>query len=296
MDILTCIGHFIHVVDEGGFMKAARKQRVSVSSVSKHINFLETWCNAQLLHRTTRTVQLTMTGEQFYQEAKQLVDKTYALRQLPSNDIVQLQGMLRLNIPSTFNESLLLTPIFKFLQQHPFVRVNIAARPYLEELTDNTSDIVITLKKEHSVDIKACRLFEIQRGLYAAPSYLEQSAAINKLEDLKNHNCLLFNGYAGPFWHFAGGKKIRVQGSLSADYFNILIQAATAGIGIIYIAEYFIKEEVKNGSLIPILSKTQTIDAEMFAYYLRYRTNPLIENFITYLKKYFYNPAPLLLR
>lgn len=288
MNLITCIEHFISIVNEGGFAKAARKNHISVASISKHINYLEQWCKAQLLHRTTRSVQLTAIGEKFYKEGKDILVKTALLRELPTlNSTTCLQGTLRLNIPSTFNENLLLEPIFQFMQQHPHIRINMVARPHIEELIDNTTDVIIALKKEHSVDIKAHPLFEIQRGLYAAPSYLETSPSLTNLHDLNYHNCLLFNGYPGSFWHFADGKKIQVHGNLTADHFNILIQAAVAGMGILYIAEHFIEKEIQKGELVRILSTVNTIKAEMFVYYLRYRANPLIESFIRHLLKYF---------
>lgn len=288
MNLIVCLSTFITVVDNQGFLKAARKNNVSAATVTKQINFLESWCGNQLLHRTTRTVKLTFFGENFYQEAKSIVNKANELRRLHSGQEFKPQGTIRLNIPSTFNEGLLLPPIFEYLKKNPLINIKISSKPYLEELIANSSDIVITLKKQHTVDIKGFKLFEIKRGLFVAPSYLKKHGNISTIDSLKKHNCLIFTDKHLPnSWFFANGKKVNVQGSLSSDHFNLLIRAAVSGIGILNIAENFIENELKTGALKPILKQFKVIEAELYIYYLRYRTSPLMNDFLEYLKDYF---------
>ena len=288
MNLITCLNTFISVVDNQGFVKAARKNNISAASVTKQINYLENWCDNQLLHRTTRIVKLTTFGEEFYHESKSIIDKTNDLRRLRSNQEFKPQGTIRLNIPSTFNEGLLLSPIFDYLKQHPLVNIQISSRPYLEELVSNSSDIVITLKKQHTVDIKGFKLFEIKRGLFVAPSYIKKHGDIHSIDALKKHNCLIFTDKHLPnSWFFANGKKINVHGTLSSDHFNLLIKAAINGIGVLNIAENFIENELKLGTLKPILKKYKVIEAELYVYYLRYRISPIMNNFLDFLKDCF---------
>lgn len=287
MDLITCMQHFISVVDHQGFMKAARHCHTSVATISKHVNYLESWYGKCLLHRTTRTVKLTPVGERFYQEAKLIVEKLSALKVSHAHNEPP-QGLIRLNIPSTFNEGLLLEPIFKFLQKNPKISLNIVSKPYLEELTNNTADIVITLKKPHSVDIKSFKLLEIKRGLFVAPAYLKKFGSIKRIENLSNHNCLIFTDkYMPNVWNFLQNKKINVHGPLMADHFSLLIKAALEGVGVLNIAENFIETELKAGKLVPILTKYRVIEAELYVYYLRYRSTSAMQYFLEYLQQYF---------
>lgn len=288
MNLIVCLNAFIAVVECQGFLKAARKNHVSSATVTKQINFLEHWCGNQLLHRTTRTVKLTPFGEHFYQQAKSIVNQTHELQRLHLVDEFKPQGTIRLNIPSTFNEGLLLQPIFNYLKKNPLINIKISSKPYLDELISNDSDIVITLKKQHSVDIKGFKLFEVKRGLFGAPSYIKNHGDIQDIDSLKNHNCLIFTDkYQPNYWFFANGKKIHVQGSLSSDHFNLLIKAAVSGLGVLNIAEIFVENELKTGALQPILKQFKVIEAELYIYYLRYRTSPLINDFLSYMKRHF---------
>jgi DNA-binding transcriptional LysR family regulator len=288
MDKLTCIKNFVSVVNNGGFMKAAVKTNLPVSTISKQIAFLEKWCNASLLHRTTRSVKLTKAGENFYNEAKLLLDKADELQYLSSKEKPGNKGIIRLSIPPTFNDSLLLKPIFIFLKNNPDVKLDISSRPYIDELFNNAADFVISLKKEHSVDVKGLKLFDLKRGFFASPDYLIKYGKINCIEDLEKHNCLvLTDRQFSNTWYLSNKKKIKVEGSVSSDHFNTLKAAAVEGIGVLNIAEYFIETELAKGLLVPILQEQQSIEAEIHIYYLRYRENFLIKSFLDHLKNYF---------
>ncbi len=72
MDI-RLITYFLAVVDEGNFSKAAKKLHISQPSLSKAIQDLENMLGLQLLHRTTRSVEVTEEGRFFYDEGVRLV-------------------------------------------------------------------------------------------------------------------------------------------------------------------------------------------------------------------------------
>lgn len=288
MDIINCLRNFISIVDNEGFMKAAIKNNLPVSTISKQMSYLEKWCNVCLLHRTTRTVKLTEAGEEFYLEAKQLLDKADSLQHFNSQIKYKNQGTIRLNIPSIFNDGLLLKPIYLFLKNNPSVNLIISSSPYIDDLLNNSADLVISLKKEHSVDIKSLKLFDMKRGFFASPEYIEQNEKINKIEDLEKHNCLVLTDRQSPnVWNLSNKKKIKVYGNVSADHFHALKAAAIQGIGILNIAEYFIEKELEAGLLKPILQEYRSLEAEMQIYYLRYRITPLHQNFLDYLKLFF---------
>ena len=56
------------VVESGSFVRAAESLGVTQSAVSRAVSRLEARLGIRLLHRTTRSVQLTAEGERFYEE------------------------------------------------------------------------------------------------------------------------------------------------------------------------------------------------------------------------------------
>lgn len=79
---------FITVVETGSFTAAAQKLNQTQSSVSQQVASLEKGLGSQLLNRSKRPVQLTMTGQELYQfgakllkEGKLLQEKIYAIEE-----------------------------------------------------------------------------------------------------------------------------------------------------------------------------------------------------------------------
>ena len=60
---------FVQVVDRGGFSAAARVLGMTPSAVSKLVARLEARLAVQLVHRSTRKLQLTAEGRHFYERS-----------------------------------------------------------------------------------------------------------------------------------------------------------------------------------------------------------------------------------
>ena len=73
--------------------------------------------------------------------------------------------------------------------------------------------------------------------LAAAPSYLEIAGIPNHPEDLEAHNCLTFNRMKAPHsWRFSQGRRtceIPIDGTLTADQGDTLVEYAAAGAGVV---------------------------------------------------------------
>ncbi len=66
MDVLTSMAIFCRVVEAGSFSAVANERDMSASSVSKHIAALEKRLGTQLLGRTTRRLNPTDAGCEYY--------------------------------------------------------------------------------------------------------------------------------------------------------------------------------------------------------------------------------------
>ncbi|MGN1115981.1 MAG: LysR family transcriptional regulator, partial [Candidatus Ornithomonoglobus sp.] len=65
---------FIAAADCGSFNKAAEKLFISPTAVMKQINNLEKHIGIQLIERTAHGIHLTKSGEQFYKDAKFIIN------------------------------------------------------------------------------------------------------------------------------------------------------------------------------------------------------------------------------
>ena len=67
--------YFVHVVEKGGFTRAADALGIPKSRLSRHVVQLEDRLDTILIQRTTRQLRITELGEAFYQHARAAVDQ-----------------------------------------------------------------------------------------------------------------------------------------------------------------------------------------------------------------------------
>jgi DNA-binding transcriptional LysR family regulator len=88
--------YFVAVAGELSVTEAARRLYAAQSTVSAGLRSLETDLGVQLLHRTTKTVQLTAAGEELLTEARGILDGVERLHVLASETASGQRGRLTL--------------------------------------------------------------------------------------------------------------------------------------------------------------------------------------------------------
>jgi DNA-binding transcriptional LysR family regulator len=109
----------------------------------------------------------------------------------------------------------------------------------------------------------------------AAPSYLAARGVPLHPRDLLEHACLRgqFSGGATPPWEYErNGEVVRVDPSgpllvRTGAAFDLAVQAAVAGLGIVHLFDDWLAPEVASGALVPVLEDwCQTFEGP-FLYY-----------------------------
>src|SRR3984957_11630586 len=86
---------FITVGEMGSFTRAADSLGIQKGRVSTAVRKLEEDVGVRLLHRTTRSVQLTEDGRVFHARARDLLADVDDLHSMFASDRVALRGRLR---------------------------------------------------------------------------------------------------------------------------------------------------------------------------------------------------------
>src|SRR4051794_6269278 len=98
MDLdIRLVRYFVAVADELHFGRAAAKLYISQPALSKQIRKLETQVGAPLLVRDSRHVALTVRGERFLDDARQLLVIAERMRRTPEPNAVQLAHIFELD-------------------------------------------------------------------------------------------------------------------------------------------------------------------------------------------------------
>src|SRR5689334_5969218 len=133
---------FVRTVELGGFSAAAREFRMTPSAVSKLIARLESRLGARLVNRSTRKLQLTAEGRQFYSRSlRVLADLDEAEREAASG--ASPRGLVRVNANVPFGLHLLLPLVPDFLTLHPEMRLDIVLTDQVIDLLEERADVAI---------------------------------------------------------------------------------------------------------------------------------------------------------
>ena len=97
-----------------------------------------------------------------------------------------------------------------------------------------------------------------------SPSYLETHPEPVSPADLSAHNCIRYAFYPfGDEWRFTdpdgGPLAVRVAGNLVTSDAELRRLAVLAGVGLSLIAPFAIDEELRAGSLVPLLQNYPTV-------------------------------------
>lgn len=270
---------FAAVVEESSFSKAAIKTGLSKTVVSKKISALEKELKTQLIYRTTRKLSLTEAGQILYKHAeginRQTLSAFESINEL-SNDI---SGHIRMSVPTISGELLLADLISKFCKEFPEINVEIRLENKLVDLVEEGIDLAIRTAVLEDSSLIAKKIIQSNWVVCASSDYLNNTTPIKTLNDLNDHNCLLYDLLAegSNDWRFTKDDKpysINVSGNMSSNNALTLKKAALNSCGIIYVPKCCIYEELLSKKLIPVLSQYKPRVLGVYAVYPFTRHQP----------------------
>ena len=143
MDKIHAMQLFIRVAELESFSRAADTLGLPKGSVSRQIQALENHLGTQLLHRTTRRVQLTQDGMIYYERAKDLLSNLDELDGLFHHDPSSISGKLRVDMPVGVARNLVMPRLPSFLHQYPGLELELSSSDRLVDLVREGFDCVV---------------------------------------------------------------------------------------------------------------------------------------------------------
>ncbi len=287
MDWNEAIRSYIRVVDEGSFTSAARRLNTTSSAVSKRIHWLEDRVGVQLLKRTTRSINLTEAGALFYKRScvqmeqwQSVIDETRSVNQTPA-------GVLKIGATLVVGSKFIVRYLNDFLQQYPDIKIQLITT-IPGQLPEMSLDLHISRKLEqfNSLSFKATPLFEHKPEFFASPDYLKNKGVPLTVDDLKQHNILLWGEQLDREMVLSNGQRINLVGNFVTTNPESLFYGAKAGMGVLATSRVLIKDMLEAGELVPILPSISAESNTVYAYYpkLDYE-HTRTKLFIDYLKQ-----------
>jgi DNA-binding transcriptional LysR family regulator len=296
MDIdLGDLKAFLVVVRAKGFRDGARASGGSASGLSEAVRRLETKLGVRLLNRTTRSVMPTEAGQRLLErlepaltEVQDALDVVNGFRGRPA-------GTLRLNVPVSAARLVLPAIVPAFLAANPEIRLDVIADDSFVDVLASGCDAGIRYDERLEKDMIAVPIGpRVQRfATAAAPAYLNRRGRPQHPRDLLNHDCLrgrFASGSMAPWEFERDGVIVSVDptGPLLVQIgaaTDLVVDAAIAGTGIIYLFEDWLRPHLDRGVLEPVLETWWQQFSGPFLYYPGRRLVPApLRAFIDFIK------------
>jgi DNA-binding transcriptional LysR family regulator len=300
MNDLDSVYVFVRTVDAGSFSAAARKLKVTPSAISKKVARLEDRLGVVLLNRTSRKLALTDAGRDFYRTCAQSLAAIGQAEEALSQFSSGAHGLLRVAVPQGFGRLHVAPLIPEFLDRYPGVRIDLLFGRLTGHLFDERVDVIVTTNDPPDSNLVVRPLFSIDRVACAAPAYLARHGRPKTLDDLGEHNCLVFtnSNAADTEWMFrvpGGHRTVRVTGNFQTNNHEALYVAALTGLGIAHMPTHVVAPALHSGELIVLfrdepLAKGAAGRETMNAYYPKSKNRlPKVTAFIDFLAERFKN-------
>jgi DNA-binding transcriptional LysR family regulator len=276
MDMFDSMRAFSRVVESGGFAAAARDLGLARSAVHKQVVKLEEALGTQLLHRSTRRVSPTETGQAFYDrcvpilaEVEAAVGQINELQQRPA-------GNLRVNAPMSFGTTHLAPVVAEYMAEYPEVHVELALNDRFVDPIEEGFDVSLRISAPRTLTSLVTRdICEARLVLCASPAYLAEHGEPGKAADLRQHRCLHY-GYqeSGVQWRLAyQGKEqsAAINCTMWSNNGEVLLQAALADQGIVLLPTFIVGADLQSGRLRTVLQAYEPPPRTISALYPRHR-------------------------
>lgn len=284
---------FVAVVKAGSFSKAAANLGVSKAQLSRHVSQLEASLGIQLLYRTTRSLKLTESGQIFYLSCRDIEENYEAAIDQLKHEFKALNGTLRITAPISFGSEFLPKVINQFMEKYPNIKIVLSLSSVTENLVEKNFDISFRIAaKLPDSSLKMRVLMELNMALIAAPSYLENKSYPQKMEDLKQVDCISpisrSVGQTTFNWSYYQNNKIvnfYINPKIEVDSLRSLIQFVLLGAGVGRVPEIFIRKDLAEGRLIQLLPTLRQPPLYVYLLYPNRKNLPKkVEAFIEFIK------------
>lgn len=298
MDRFEEMQTFVRVVDAGSLTAAAERYNIATSAISRRLSEMEARLGVQLLTRTTRRLNLTENGRQYYQRCIAILADLEEAERAITCEHLELRGTIRIAAPLSFGITHLSPVLNEFLKTHPDLKLDLDLNDHTLNLMEEDFDLAIRIGWLADSTLIARRLASVQRIVCASPDYLARHGEPKQPADLEKHQGLSYSFLSEvQHWQFKQQDKIcksvHVPYRIRANNGDVLLKAAIDGLGILVTPTFICSEAIAQGLLRPILTNYTLPEGAIYAIYPGQRYLPRrVGSLVDYLVETFRNTPP----
>ncbi|MBN3494072.1 LysR family transcriptional regulator [Vibrio neptunius] len=246
---------FSTVVRMGSFSKAASELGVPTSTVSRRIANLESQLGTTLLVRNTRSMQVTQSGNEYLMLTKQLEMGYQSLKDWQDNQS-QVSGTFRITAPLQFVDWPLSDWVIEFKSTYPKLNIELVGSNENLDFYEDRIDIAFRQGPLSDSDLRQRRLFELQYGIYASPSWLNKHGDCLDFAWLQAQEVVNIGVKGKSFpWLIKHNNKLHTiipKSGLLLESPQQAVRAAKAELGLIYVPYFDAHSAIAKGEIVPV--------------------------------------------
>lgn len=256
---LTELEVIMAVAHRHSFRAAARELGMSATAVSNAVAGLEARLQVRLFNRSTRSVALTDAGQRYITRIAPALAEIQRASEEIAGDQDTPSGTLRISAPQE-SVPLLFEPLMQtFMLRYPQMRLDISSESRLVDIVAEGFDAGIRLAESVPQDMIAVPLTgDLRMLIVATPGYLARHVTPQSPEDLAHHHGIGMRMSHGGIYHWELEKHqqkftVNVPARVVLNEVRSIRRAALSGVGLGFISDWFIQEDIARGRLIPVL-------------------------------------------
>lgn len=256
MENLNGMLAFVRAAQHQSFAAASEIMGISASAIGKSVARLEEKLGVRLFNRSTRRISLTDEGQLFFERCQQIVAQMEEAEQELSRVSAEPRGKLRVSMPA-IGYRMLLPHLAEFMQCYPLVELELDFSDRMVDLIAEGFDVAVRSGELPTSQLMSRRLGPFHFVIVGSTDYFARHPAPETPQDLSRHACLRYrfpgSGQIQP-WDIRCDVALALPVVVSSNNLEALIQAVLHGVGIAYIPEFLVREQLKTGALKSVLN------------------------------------------
>ncbi len=257
---------FVLAADLLNISAAGRQLGLAPAVASARLAKLEKQLGADLMHRSTRKVSLSLEGAEVLPFAREILAQEDAARAALGYGSAEVSGKLRFAASSTFAQLYIAPFLPEFRERYPQLRLDMRLSDSQVNLIEGGFDLALRNYAIAESSLRARKLADDKRILCAAPAYIEKNGAPNGPEDLQEHQLLVFT--EGPARTLVSSSDApqakfpppKVKPPITCDDGASMRIATKAGVGISMNSLWSVADHLRDGSLVRVLPDYEVRD------------------------------------
>lgn len=253
---------FTKVIELQSFTKASNFLGVPKSRISRKVASLERELGVQLLYRTTRQLELTPAGKNYFQRCQKLINDLDTLNSEISNYSEEISGNICITAPEDIALRFFPNIASEFMTIYPKITLDFYLTGRRVDLIKEPIDLALRVGKLENSTLKARKIGEIYSVLAASPQFLSIHPELKTIQDIEKVPAIGF-GEMGKVreWKLIHNKKefiYKPKCKLITNTIDILLKLTLEHRGIALLPAFVVEEKILTGELIHIFKGYQS--------------------------------------